>query len=140
MYIGFLLNYCPFHWACRIPAELYCDPAELDSLSPQADLLGQVGYRQWFGQVPLHVFENGRDRLLAASAAAMASSRAYCSRCRTRCTISFRYIGPAPGGPRRSRWSAKRSTAPTRAPSGVWLHLQQPQVCHRRNAAFLGAQ
>jgi hypothetical protein len=28
LYIGFLPSYCPFHWACRIPAKLYCDPAE----------------------------------------------------------------------------------------------------------------
>src|SRR6516164_3103567 len=26
--ISFLLSYCPFHRACRIPAKLYCDPAE----------------------------------------------------------------------------------------------------------------
>src|SRR6202008_142660 len=28
LYIGFLLSYCPLHGACRIPAKLYCDPAE----------------------------------------------------------------------------------------------------------------
>ena len=30
----------------------------------QADLLGQVGYGQWFGQVPLNLLENRRDRVV----------------------------------------------------------------------------
>jgi hypothetical protein len=36
LYIGFLLSYCPFHGACRIPAELYCDPAEVGLASSLA--------------------------------------------------------------------------------------------------------
>jgi hypothetical protein len=39
MYISFLLSYCPFHWACRIPAELYCDPAEFGLASSLAHRL-----------------------------------------------------------------------------------------------------
>ena len=30
---GLLLDFCPFHWACRIPAKQYRDPAEFPWLT-----------------------------------------------------------------------------------------------------------